>query len=80
MMPQKGCNVVWAMSSENLITNYGFLQLFSDLLHVSVNIICCKKTSFFQLGGNSLSAIQLILEDVSACDEMAPPFNVVFLE
>ena len=37
-------------------------QLFADLLHLSINVICCQKSSFFQLGGNSLTAIQLILE------------------
>merc|ERR1719498_855003 len=36
------------------------LVIFADVLKVSPDSICCAKDSFFRLGGNSVTAIQLI--------------------
>jgi nonribosomal peptide synthetase DhbF len=35
------------------------LAAFSDVLRIDMEVICCESSNFFELGGNSLSAIQL---------------------
>jgi amino acid adenylation domain-containing protein len=36
------------------------LAAFSDVLRIDMEVICCESSNFFELGGNSLSAIQLM--------------------
>jgi pyochelin synthetase len=35
-------------------------SIFAAILNVNENIVCCKSSTFFDLGGNSLTSIQLI--------------------
>ena len=37
------------------------VAMFSSILNISPTDICCQQTTFFELGGNSLSSIQLLL-------------------
>ena len=37
------------------------VAMFSSILNISPTDVCCQQTTFFELGGNSLSSIQLLL-------------------
>ena len=45
------------------------LECFVDILKLKASDICCERDSFFQLGGNSVSAIQLIFRILKTTDE-----------